>query len=280
MEFWNYVQRPLDRDLTFFFIRQMSASPQFFLAIPSYRDTARLEIFLDALLQALAEFPFSVAVQVVDDGSGATESSALRELVENRRSQNPPTPHNSALLPPLLLPVNRGKGGAIYAGWDHAGTAEWWAFVDADGATSATEVCRLLREVANHPDRADVWLASRIKMLGRSVERTVRRHLMGRVYATLASLLTGLAVYDSQCGCKVFRAQVIQKIRPLLRDMRFGFDMELLAQASREGARMVEFPVDWRDIPGSKVHLLRDSWRMFASLWRLHLELKKRGSGK
>ena len=97
---------------------------------------------------------------------------------------------------------------------------------------------------------------------------------MGRIYATLASIATGLAVYDSQCGCKIFRADLIPKVRPQLCDMRFGFDMELLAFLHREGVAMREFPVDWQDIPGSKVHLLRDSWRMFRSLWKLRSRLR------
>ena len=51
--------------------------------------------------------------------------------------------------------------------------------------------------------------------------------------------------------------------------MRFGFDMDLLVHLIRAGATICEFPVDWTDIPGSKVSLLRDSLQMFMTLWRL-----------
>ena len=250
-----------------------TASPLIFLVVPCYRESARLGAFLEGLCEVLSQVPFTVAVQVVDDGSGETEAAALHRLVESLRARY------AELHPALLLPENRGKGGAIYAGWEVAGESTWWGFVDADGATSPAEVRRLVEALAADPERADVWLASRVKMLGRQVDRTVRRHVMGRFYATLASLLTGLSVYDSQCGCKFFRAAAVRRVKPYLVDYRFGFDMELLAHLQREGQRMVEFPVDWQDIPGSKVHLLKDSWRMFFSLWRLRGNLQQREKG-
>jgi dolichyl-phosphate beta-glucosyltransferase len=248
------------------------SAPSFFLVIPCYREAGRLGGFLHPLCNEIADSGISVRLQVVDDGSGEAEAQKTCEIVERLREKHP------FLAPALVVPRNSGKGGAIYAGWDGllnaaADASDWLGFADADGATSPSEICRLLQEIVREPERADVWLASRVKMLGRNVDRTLKRHVMGRVYATLATWATGVAVYDSQCGCKFLRAEKYLAVRDRLVDLRFGFDMELLAWLHREGARMVECPVDWRDIPGSKVHLLRDSWRMFHSLLNLRQRL-------
>lgn len=248
------------------------SSEHLWLVVPCYHESARCGKFLSDLRDATGSTPWKVTIQVVDDGSGPEEARALAEVVEGTRSGM----GGFHFAEPLLLPHNLGKGGAVYAGWNTAPpSATWLGFIDADGATPARELQRMVETAAAAHDAVDGLLASRVKMLGRTVHRTAKRHIVGRVYATLSSVLTGFSVYDSQCGCKIFRAACIRKIQPHLTETGFGFDMELLTLLSRAGARLVEFPVDWEDIPGSKVRLFRDSVRMFASLWRLRAKLRK-----
>jgi len=240
------------------------------LVIPSYRDAGRLAAFLPELCDALQTVP-DLKIRVVDDGSGAAIAGETAQLVGELAPRYP------ILLEPLLLDPNRGKGGAIYAGWDAATPeVEWLGFADADGATSAHEVKRLVCAAMDPASRYDVMAGSRIKMLGRTVQRTLKRHITGRVFATMASVLTGLSLYDSQCGCKMIRRCSYQAVRSQLTETRFGFDMDLLVHLARSGAKISEFPVDWTDIPGSKVSLLRDSLQMFVSLWRLRGRLENK----
>lgn len=240
------------------------------VVIPCYQDSARLGKFLPGLLEELSRMAPEnpVGVLVVDDGSGA-DAGASESLIRGLRARFP------ALRPLLALPANVGKGGAVYAGWDLEKAAEWLAFADADGAVPPAEVRRFC-ELALGLDSIDVLIASRAKLYGRHIERKPHRHVVGRVYATLSTLMVGLPVYDSQCGCKLVRRTAFARVRSLLRDLRFSFDVELLCQLQAAGARLWEEPLNrWIDEPGSKVHLVRDSWRMFWSLIHLRKRLSE-----
>ncbi len=239
------------------------------LVIPSYRDASRLADFLPGLLAAIEGLEGEVAVEVVDDGSTEVDRSRTGELVEELRARFP------QLCPLRALPENRGKGGAIYAAWDAENEAKWLGFVDADGAVPAMEVARLI-ELASRQGAVDALIGSRVKLAGRLIERSPVRHLVGRVYATLSSILTRTVIYDSQCGCKFVRRDSYTEVRSRLVDMRFGFDIDLLSQLLAAGFRVCEEPLlEWRDVPGSKVHVGRDSVNMFSSLIQLRGRLRR-----
>lgn len=230
------------------------------LVVPSYNDSERLGAFLPELCASVSNAGLGVRIQVVDDGSGSEEVSKTRKIVEVCRRQF------TALMPLLSLGGNRGKGGAVYAGWAQASGEDWLAFVDADGAIPADEVVRFCRFALAEAE-FDGILASRVLLLGHSIHRTLKRHIIGRIYAALATIFVGVPVYDSQCGFKIFRKSCFEKVSAELNTTRFGFDMELITSFSQRGFRLLEIPIrQWRDVPGAKVRLIRDSIDMFFSL--------------
>ena len=153
-------------------------------------------------------------------------------------------------------------------GWAKLGDEAWVGFVDADGAVGLSEILRAEAWLGEQSG-IDALFGSRVKMLGRRVERSWKRHLSGRIFATMVSELGRVPVYDSQCGLKLVRAATYRRVAPFLQTEGFAFDVELLLLLMKLGCRVVEFPVDWRDVPGSKVSLLRDSWRMAREVVRI-----------
>jgi hypothetical protein len=113
-------------------------------------------------------------------------------------------------------------------------------------------------------------------MLGRSIDRHWKRHVVGRLYATLVGMMINEGIYDSQCGFKVIPADAFAAVADLLQEDRFAFDSELVAALSDVGYALEEIPVDWNDVPGSKVSVIRDSLRMTASLFFIN-NRKRRG---
>jgi dolichyl-phosphate beta-glucosyltransferase len=106
-------------------------------------------------------------------------------------------------------------------------------------------------------------LGSRVRLLGRRIERRAARHYLGRLFATVVSWMLGLPVYDTQCGAKLFRVSPEMRgvfERPFL--SRWIFDVEILARwgqsvrARNAGWGILEIPLrEWRDVPGSKLRI-------------------------
>jgi len=213
--------------------------------VPCYNEASRLD--LDRF-EELLDRP-NLALLFVDDGS--TDGTAA--LIADWSAT-----HERAEL--LSLPRNVGKGEAIRAGIiDSAGSADIVAYLDADLASPPAELLRVL-DVIDQDDSIDFAMGSRVALLGSNIERSRLRHYQGRIFATIASVVLGLPVYDTQCGLKVIRstpaldAAVASPFRS-----RWVFDVELIARMMRAPIPLCadairEVPlVEWRDVGGSRL---------------------------
>ena len=244
------------------------ATPDFLLVVPAFEEGRRLPAFLGALAAELVPQPFRSEILIVDDGSSDRE--ALLCAIQPLREKF------CCILDPLLLSKNSGKGAAILAGWHHRPGARWLAFVDADGAISAAEVCRVFEMIFARKSEGACVFGSRIRMLGRVIERSTARHLVGRVFASLVGSLIDPRVYDTQCGFKIIPQRAFTAVGPLLVEPGFAFDVELMCALLDAGFEIDETPIDWRDVPGSKVALLPDALRMFFSLLKIRARRRDR----
>jgi hypothetical protein len=123
-------------------------------------------------------------------------------------------------------------------------------------------------------------LGSRWRRLGSDITRSAVRHGLGRVFATAASLIVGLPVYDSQCGAKVFRAGVVDALFGETFSTRWLFDVELLARLRNHSGdaitdAAIEVPLGrWRDVGGSRLHFTQMASTP-AGLIRIHQRYKR-----
>jgi glycosyltransferase involved in cell wall biosynthesis len=228
------------------------------VVIPAYNEETRLPATLAAVDAYFAAHPEWTApeILVVDDGSRDRTAAAAREF----------RPAASTVRM-LANPGNRGKGYSVRHGMLEA-AGEWVLFTDAD-LSAPIEELGALREAAGR-ERAAVAIGSRA--LDRSligVHQSMFREQAGRVFNLMVRLFTGLPFWDTQCGFKLFLREAARAtFRRQVID-GFGFDPEALFIARRLGFRIVEVPVRWNHVEGTKVRMMRDSLNMFADLARI-----------
>jgi len=242
------------------------------VVIPAFNEGHRLPAFVAEVARLGGEGSRpSVEFLVVDDGSSPDHLLKHADAVE-RGSASFAACGSAHVLRLLRLPRNQGKGAAIRSGWreSHPGST-WLGFVDADGAIPAREVWRLIGLL--DPSRFDMLAGARIRMAGHHVERSLVRHLQGRVFASFAEHFLPNGFYDTQCGIKLVQAERLRAGLGELVETRWLLDLEMIALLKRGEARCVEEPIDWSDPGGSKVVPLWDPLKMLLGLWRLRRRL-------
>jgi len=161
----------------------------------------------------------------------------------------------------LNLERNSGKAEAVRRGIVQAmESADVVGFWDADLATPLDEITGFIDILTQRP-ATEMVLGARVRLLGRDIQRHASRHYFGRVGATLISQTLGLAVYDTQCGAKLFRVNDTMRqifATPFL--SRWIFDVEIIARFLQLRGRadvvrgIYELPIKtWHDVAGSKV---------------------------
>lgn len=254
-----------------------SSTPEVTLVVPCYNEASRIRA--EDFLTFARGSGGRARLLFVDDGS-VDDTLAILEDIRSK------CPEGVSV---LALPRNVGKAEAVRVGM-LAGCDDGSSFVgfwDADLATPLDHVAMFRDVFDDHPE-VDMVFGARVGLLGRRIRRSMRRHYLGRVFATLASTALGMGVYDTQCGAKLFRVDRHGELRAVLGapfETRWVFDCEMIGRyaalrrwgrvgrgdgrtapkldpgssgdASASVASSVyEYPLHrWEDVAGSKVRM-------------------------
>ena len=193
------------------------------ILIPVFNERHTVEL----LLKRVEAVPYEKEIIVVDDASSDGTREILERLSCNNRGQMRLFVHTR----------NRGKGAAIRTAIEHV-TGDIVIIQDADLEYDPQDYPALLGPILE--GHADVVFGNRFH--GGPHRVLYFWHYVGNRFLTnLCNMLTNLNLSDMEVGYKVFRTEVLQRLR--LRSDRFGIEPELTVKVAKLGCRVYEVPI-------------------------------------
>lgn len=219
------------------------------IVIPAYNEEKTIAEIIHRVKKT--EIGLEKEIIVIDDGS----NDGTREILKNLADES---------LKVIFHEKNLGKGVALRTGFSQA-TGDIILVQDADLEYDPRDYPRLLEPILD--GRADVVYGSRF--LGGPHRVLLFWHYVGNKFlTTLCNLCANLNLTDMETGFKLFRREVLEKIR--LKSNRFGFEPEITVKVGRLRLRVYEVPISysgrdysegkkitWKDGLAAIFHILR-----------------------
>ena len=207
--------------------------PKLSVVVPVYNEQSTVATLLDRVASApLPDAIDALEIVAVDDRS----SDGTWPVLERWRP-SPRTDGRPVAISLRRHDVNRGKGAGLRTGFE-AASGDLLLIQDADLEYDPAEYPTLLGPILD--DRADVVYGSRF--LGGPHRVLFFWHYVGNRFLTLVSnMFTDLNLTDMETCYKVFRADVVSRLR--WTSDRFGFEPEVTARVARLGCRIYEVPI-------------------------------------
>jgi glycosyltransferase involved in cell wall biosynthesis len=204
-------------------------------------------------------------VVVVDNGS--TDRTADRARAAGAR---------------VVVEPRRGYGRACQAGMEAlAADCEVVVFLDGDGSDCPEMMTRLIEPIAT--GEQDFVIGSRIRGQREKGSMTVQQIVAARIAGLLLHLLYGVR-YTDMCPFRAVRRDALRALA--MRELTYGWNLEMQMRACHAGLRILELPVDHRrrrggqsKVSGTLVGTVLAANRIVATFARLVIELRA-GRGK
>ena len=238
------------------------------LIIPCYNESNRIAKLRRSLLTFDKKWDQPLEIIVVNDGSTDDTAQKIEKDLNGAFSSNVDFQF-------INLEKNQGKGGALKAGVA-AATGDYLLTLDADMATSPTELFAWMAQLPGMTFPENKILIGSREHGKSKVQGNLIRRVAGLIFNFIIQLFTNLHIADTQCGFKLYPAEIGKKLFQELRTKGWAHDVELLYAARQQGIEVQTMPVAWEHQEDSKIALFSDSLKMLGQTILISTRLKWR----
>ena len=198
--------------------------------IPAFNEAEHIEDNLNEVIRTFDDFKCDYEIILVDDGSHDRTYAVAREVVKKNGSKRVFIKKNYD---------NYGKGRALKKGVRYA-NGEYIIFLDADMDLHPAQLDTFFDIM--QLTGADVVIGSK-QHPNSQLNYPWHRKIISNGYYFFIKLMFGLPLHDTQTGIKLFKVEVLKKVMPQIVIKQFAFDLEILANAHRNGYQIEEAPI-------------------------------------
>lgn len=212
------------------------------IVVPVFNDVSNIKSNLKLLSVEVSQVFRQYEIIVVSDGSFDGTSDAILAM-------------DIPQIVPIILEKNQGKGAALKCGFEQA-RGQYVMFIDGGMEIHPREIKIFLGLMFLY--EADMVVGSK-RHPQSTVYYPVYRKFLSYLYQLLVRSLFKVNITDTQVGIKMFRSEVLRDVLPHLQIRTYGFDLEVIALATRFGyTKILEAPVRLDYFLNGKPSLFKD----------------------
>lgn len=226
------------------------------IVIPALNESKKIAHDIEAAATFLQDNNLSGEIIVVDDGSSDnTVEAAKNTKIPSQVSLNV-----------IRYEQHRGKGSAVRSAIVQS-SGEYVMFADSGCCVPYNNVLRGLELLKS--GACDIAHGSR-KIKGSHIKKSqsLYRRICAVIFHRLVTLYMKIPkeFTDTQCGFKIYKGDAARKLYYECSTDGFGFDIEIIMRAQKEGYRIKEFPIDWTCDRDSRLSPTRSFWSILLEL--------------
>jgi dolichyl-phosphate beta-glucosyltransferase len=117
-------------------------------------------------------------------------------------------------------------------------------------------------------NKYSVYFGSR-ELKESKIDYKFHRKFLGLIFRFYSGILLGINLKDTQCGYKLYRTKVAQKIFKKLKSNGFEHDLEIVMLLKKNNITIKELPVHWTHKNDSKLNIFYDPLKMLIGIFKI-----------
>ena len=197
----------------------------------------------------------------VDDGSLDDSYDLIINFIKKRKKKRTKIKYKI-----FKLKKNKGKGAALIKGIKNASN-DWMLTIDTDISVSLLEINNWIKHKYLQINKK-IYFGSR-NLKNSIVKFEYHRKLIGLFFILICKFFLNIKLYDTQCGFKLYKKKIGKMIFKKLTEKKFVHDIEIVLLAAKKKIEIIELPVKWEHKNDSKIHIIKDSFSIFCSIYKM-----------